>query len=55
MDCTSLVERLYKLLSRRRSQSDIERYVESKQPKTAADVEHYMKQYMYHQQFIRGL
>ncbi len=55
MDRNSLMERLQEMFSSYRSKSDIEQYVESKQPKTAADVEHYMKQYIYNQQYMRGL
>lgn len=55
MDWTSLIERLREMFPSYRSKSDIEQYVESKQPKTAADVEHYMKQYIYNQQYMRGL
>ena len=35
--------------------SDIENYIESKNPKNAADVEHYMKQWTYNNQKYRGL
>ena len=55
MDWTSLIERLREMFPRYRPQSDIEHYVESKQPKNAADVEHYIRQYLYNQQFMRGL
>lgn len=55
MDWNSLIERLREMFPSYRSKSEIEQYVESKQPKTAADVEHHMKQYIYNQQYIRGL
>jgi hypothetical protein len=55
MDWTSLIERLREMFPRYRPQSDIEKYVESQQPKSAADVEHCIRQYMYNQQFMRGL
>ena len=55
MDWTSLIERLREIFTRYRPQSDIERYVESQQPKNAADVEHCIRQYIYNQQFMRGL
>jgi hypothetical protein len=55
MDWTSLIERLREMFPRYRPQSDIERYIESKQPKSTADVELLIKQYTYHQKFMGGL
>jgi hypothetical protein len=55
LNWSNLLERLREMFPSYRPRSDIEEYVESKQPKTAADVEHYMRQYIYNQQFMRGL
>jgi hypothetical protein len=44
MDCTSLVKRLQNYFTYK---SDIEEYIESRNPKNAADVEHLMQQYTY--------
>lgn len=35
--------------------SDIENYIDSKNPKSAADVEHYLKQWTYSSQKYQGL
>lgn len=55
MDWTSLTERLREMFPRYRPQSDIERYIESRQPKSTADVEQLIKQYSYHQKSLGGL
>jgi hypothetical protein len=55
MDWTSLIERLREMFPRYRPQSDIERYIESRQPKSTADVEQLIKQYTYHEKYVRGL
>jgi hypothetical protein len=47
MDCDSLVKRLKDCFTYK---SDVENYIESKNPKTAADVEHWLQQYTYHDQ-----
>lgn len=47
MDCQSLVKRLRDCFAYK---SDIERYIESKNPKNAADVEHWLQQYTYQNQ-----
>ena len=46
MDWNSLVERLQEMFPNR-SKSDVEQYIESRNPKTAADVEHLLQQYTY--------
>ncbi len=45
MDCRSLAKRLRDCFAYK---SDVERYIESKNPKTAADVEHWLQEYTYH-------
>jgi hypothetical protein len=47
MDFQSLVERLREMFPNQ-YKSDIEQFIESKNPKTAADVEHLMQEYTYH-------
>ncbi len=47
MDCNSLVKRLRDCFA---NKSDVERYIESKNPKTAADIEHWLQQYTYQNQ-----
>jgi hypothetical protein len=47
MDWNSLVKRLQGCFA---NKSDVEQYIESKNPKTAADVEHWLQQYTYHDQ-----
>ena len=42
MDCSSLVKRLQNYFTYK---SDVEQYIESRNPKTAADVEHLLQQY----------
>jgi hypothetical protein len=42
MDCKSLVKRLQNCFTYK---SDVEQYIESRNPKTAADVEHLLQQY----------
>jgi hypothetical protein len=44
MDCQSLVKRLQNCFTYK---SDVELYIESRNPKTAADVEHLLQQYTY--------
>jgi len=44
MDCQSLVKRLRDCFTYK---SDVEQYIESRNPKTAADVEHLLQQYTY--------
>ena len=44
MDCQSLVKRLQNCLTYK---NDVERYIESKNPKSAADVEHWLQQWTY--------
>ena len=55
MDWQSLIDRLREMFPRYCPQSDIEQYIESRQPKCTADVEQLIKQYTYHQNFYRGL
>jgi hypothetical protein len=49
MDWSSLVERLREMFPNQ-YKSDVELYIESKNPKNAADVEHWLQQYTYHDQ-----
>lgn len=49
MDWNSLVERLREMFPNQ-YKSDVELFIESKNPKTAADVEHWLQQYTYHDQ-----
>ena len=44
MDCNSLVKRLQNCFTYK---SEVEQYIESRNPKTAADVEHLLQQYTY--------
>lgn len=44
MDCQSLVKRLQNCFTYK---NDVERYIESKNPKSAADVEHWLQQWTY--------
>lgn len=46
MDWNSLVERLQEMFPNR-NKSDVEQYIESKNPKSAADVEHWLQQWTY--------
>ena len=46
MDWKSLAERLQEMFHNR-SKSDVEQYIESKNPKSAADVEHWLQQWTY--------
>jgi hypothetical protein len=55
IDWNSLLERLREMFPKYRPTSDIEQFIESKQPKSAADVEHYMRQYTYSRQYMKGL
>ena len=55
MSIKNLLVRLQDILPKFKEQNEIELYVESKNPTSAADVENYMKQYIYQQQFMRGL
>jgi hypothetical protein len=54
MDFQSLVERLREMFPNQ-YQSDIEEFINSKEPKTAADVEHWMQQWTYHNNRFQGL
>lgn len=45
MSFSNLVERLHEMFPK--SKSDLEIYIESKEPKNAADVEHWLQQYTY--------
>jgi hypothetical protein len=54
IDFTSIKERLRKMFPDQ-YKTDIENYIESKNPKTAADVEHYMRQWTYNDQKYQGL
>ena len=47
MDFQSLVERLREMFPNQ-YKSDIEEFINSKNPKTAADVEHWLQQWTYH-------
>lgn len=49
-----LKERLQEMFSTQ-YKTDVEQYIESKQPKNAADVEHYIKQWTYSTQKYQGL
>jgi hypothetical protein len=49
MDWNSLMERLQEMFPNQ-YKSDVELYIESKNPKNAADVEHWLQQYTYHDQ-----
>lgn len=44
MDCKSLVKSLQNCFT---NKNDVEIYIESKNPKSAADVEHWLQQYTY--------
>lgn len=44
MDCQSLVKRLQNCFAYK---SDVEKYIESKNPKNAADIEHWLQEYTY--------
>ena len=44
MDCQSLAKRLRDCFAYK---SDVEKYIESKNPKNAADVEHWLQEYTY--------
>lgn len=46
MDFQSLMERLQGMF-RTKQKSEIEQYIESKNPKTASDIEHWMQQWTY--------
>ncbi len=48
------IKRLKELFSSQ-YKSDVENYIESKNPKNAADVEHYIKQWTYSNQKYQGL
>lgn len=48
MSLTNLVERLQEMFSWQYS-NELEEYIVSKNPKTAADVEHWLQQYTYGQ------
>ncbi len=47
MDFQSLVERLHEMFPNK-NKSEVEEYIESKNPKSAADVEHWLQEYTYH-------
>jgi hypothetical protein len=46
MNFESIMERLQKMFSKR-EKNEVEQYIESKNPKTAADVEYWLQQYTY--------
>jgi hypothetical protein len=54
MDWNSLKERLREMFPNQ-YKSEVENYIDSKNPKNAADVEHYMKQWTYSSQRHQGL
>ena len=54
LNFASIKERLKAMFSTQ-FKTDIENYIESKNPKTAADVEHYMRQWTYSSQKYQGL
>lgn len=54
IDFESLKERLKEMFPNQ-YQSDIEQYIESKNPKNASDVEHLMQQWTYSKQKFQGL
>ena len=54
IDFESLKERLKEMFPNQ-YQSDVEKYIESKNPKTASDVEHLMQQWTYSKQKFQGL
>lgn len=54
MDFQSLVERLREMFPKTYN-SDIEEFIISKNPKSAADVEHWVQEYTYHNQRFQGL
>jgi hypothetical protein len=47
MDFQSLVERLHEMFPAT-GKSDLEQYIESKNPQNGADVEHWLQQWTYH-------
>jgi len=47
MDLQSLVKRLHEIFPAQ-NKTELEEYIESKNPKTAADVEHWLQQWTYH-------
>ena len=47
MDLQSLVKRLHEMFPVK-NKTELEEYIESKNPKTAADVEHWLQQWTYH-------
>ena len=53
-DFESLKERLREMFPAQ-YKSEVEQYIESKQPKSAADVEHYIKQWTYQTNRYQGL
>jgi hypothetical protein len=54
IDFESLKERLKEMFPNQ-YQSDIEQYIESKNPKNASDVEYLMQQWTYSKQKFQGL
>jgi hypothetical protein len=47
MDWNGLVERLHEMFPKQ-GKSDLEQYIESKNPQNGADVEHWLQQWTYH-------
>lgn len=54
IDFTNLTERLQEIFPNQ-YKSDLEQYIESKNPKSAADVEHWNQQWNYSNQRYLGL
>jgi hypothetical protein len=54
IDFESLKERLKEMFPNQ-YQNDVEQYIESRNPKTASDVEHLMQQWTYSKQKFQGL
>ena len=54
IDFESLKERLREMFPNQ-YKTDVEQYIESKQPKCAADVEHWIQQWNYSNQRFQGL
>ena len=54
IDFDSLKERLKEMFPKQ-YKTDVEQYIESKNPKSTADVEHYMQQWTYTSQKYLGL
>ena len=54
IDFESLKERLKEMFPNQ-YQNEVEQYIESRNPKTASDVEHLMQQWTYSKQKFQGL